>query len=333
MAARLQVAPAVPAPDLIDLRRLSSSHLDPLLHEEIREWRTALDWDFGKSADLVRRFLDLRALSGCALVSAGETVGYSYFVVEDHKGLIGDLYVRPAWRTVENEHRLLSSVLEGVVTGSQVRRVESQLMMLLPGVTRLVPGADFLYAHERNFMLLDFDAALPLPEIPARCRILTERWSDHHQESAAQLIAEAYTGHIDSEINDQYRTVSGARRFLYNIVQYPGCGTFFRPASWVSFDLDQGCLGGVALASIVGPESGHITQICVAPQLRGTGLGYHLLRQSLVTLEQHGCRRISLTVTSANYDAIRLYERVGFRTIRRFSAYVWEGFGSRSTHL
>jgi len=334
MAARLEVAPAVPAPDLIDLRRLSSTHLDPLLQEETREWQAALDWDFGKSADLVRRFLDLRALSGCALVTAGETVGYSYFVVEEHKGLIGDLYVRPAWRTVENETRLLNSVLEGVVTGSQVRRVESQLMMLLPCVPRTVPGTEFLTAYERNFMLLDFAAAPILADRPARTRIHTEKWSDHHQESAAQLIASAYTGHIDSHINDQYRSVSGARRFLYNIVQYPGCGTFFRSASCVSFDIDHGYLSGLSLASIVGPESGHITQICVAPQVRGTGVGYQLLRQSLITLKEHGCRRVSLTVTGANREAVDLYQRIGFRTLRKFSAYVWEGFGgARHPHL
>ena len=334
MAARLEVAPAVPAPDLIDLRRLSSSHLDSLLQDETREWQTALDWDFGKSADLVRRFLDLRALSGCALMNAGETVGYSYFVVEEQKGLIGDLYVRPAWRTVENEGRLLNSVLEGVVTGSQVRRVESQLMMLLPGVPRTLPGSDFLTIYERNFMLLDLDAT-PLPgDRPARCRIHTEKWSDHQQESAAQLIAAAYTGHIDSHINDQYRSVPGARRFLYNIVQYPGCGTFFRSASYVAFDLDHGNLAGLSLASLVGPESGHITQICVAPQVRGTGVGYDLLRHSLSTLKEHGCRRVSLTVTAANQEAVDLYQQIGFRTIRKFSAYVWEGFGNaRYPHI
>lgn len=329
MAARLEVAPAVPAPDLIDLRRLSSSHLEPLLADETREWRTALDWDFGKSADLVRRFVDLRALSGCALMEADETVGYSYFVVEEHKGLIGDLYVRPAWRTVENENRLLTSVLEGVVTGSQVRRVESQLMMLLPGVPRAVPGSEFLTAYERNFMLIDLDA-VPLPaDRAARCRIHTERWSDHHQESAAQLIASAYTGHIDSHINDQYRSVPGARRFLYNIVQYPGCGTFFRPGSYAASELDHGWLCGLSLASIVGPESGHITQICVSPQVRGTGVGYELLRHSLLALKEHGSRRVSLTVTAANREAVELYQRIGFRTLRKFSAYVWEGFAQR----
>src|SRR4029077_11795663 len=123
MAARIEPAPAVRTPDLVDLRKLSSAHLTTLLEEETREWNEARDWDFSKSADLVRRFVDLRALSGCALMDEGEAVGYSYFVLEERKGLVGDLYVRRPFRTVENENRLLTALLERLVTGSQVQRV------------------------------------------------------------------------------------------------------------------------------------------------------------------------------------------------------------------
>lgn len=118
----------------------------------------------------------------------------------------------------------------------------------------------------------------------------------------------------------------GARRFLYNIVQYPGCGAFYRLASYAAFEAVSGQLCGISLASLVAPNCGHITQICVVPSVRGTGIGYELLRQSLTTLRDAGCVSASLTVTAANEDAVLLYERVGFRTIRRFSAFVWEGF-------
>jgi ribosomal protein S18 acetylase RimI-like enzyme len=329
MAARLEPAPAVRTPDLVDLRKLSSSHLEKLLEEETGEWNEALDWDFRKSADLVRRFVDLKALSGCALVEHGEAIGYSYFVLEEHKGLIGDLYVRRMYRGVETENRLLYGVLEGLVTGSQVRRIEAQLMMILPETKRTLPGSGFLSTYERKFMLLDLGAAPSLAERPGRHRVHVEKWSDHHHDGAAQLIAAAYAGHIDSRINDQYRSVEGARRFLYNIVQYPGCGTFFRPASYVAFDLERGWLCGLALTSLVGPEAGHITQICVSPEVRGSGVGYELLRRSLVTLKEHGCRKVSLTVTAANREAVELYERMSFSLIRQFSAYVWEGFTRR----
>src|SRR5271170_6717865 len=110
MAAALQ-----PGLDMCDLRRITAADLDPLLREETEFWRTTLDWDFERSADLVRKFVDLRSLSGAALVNSSGVVGYAYSVIEEHKGLIGDLYVRQEYRTPDNEYRLLSHVLEEVV--------------------------------------------------------------------------------------------------------------------------------------------------------------------------------------------------------------------------
>jgi ribosomal protein S18 acetylase RimI-like enzyme len=109
-------------------------------------------------------------------------------------------------------------------------------------------------------------------------------------------------------------------------VQYPGCGAFYRPASVVAFEGVTGRVCGISLASLLTPETGHLTQICVSPSVRGTGIGHELMRQSLVALREMGCTSASLTVTAANEDAVALYERVGFETIRRFPAFVWEGF-------
>lgn len=83
---------------------------------------------------------------------------------------------------------------------------------------------------------------------------------------------------------------------------------------------------GVALASFVGDGSGHLTQICVAPDVRGTGIGYELIRQSISALNDRGAVRVSLTVTSANRHAANLYRRMGFQVLRRFPAIVWDGF-------
>ena len=189
-----------------------------------------------------------------------------------------------------------------------------------------MPAGGFFKAYGRNFMRIPLELVAPLRPVPPADNIYFAPWEDWHQESAAQLIPDAYRGHIDSRINDQYDTVGGARRFLYNIIQYPGCGSFFKPASNVALERETGKLCGLSLCSLVAEETGHITQICVAGSHRGTGLGYELLRQSLVGLHKAGCRSATLTVTSANRDAVGLYERVGFETIRRFRAFVWEGF-------
>jgi ribosomal protein S18 acetylase RimI-like enzyme len=314
------------APRLMDLRQLRSYDMHALLAEETAAWRRALDWDFAGSAELVRRFLDMRALTGYALIAANSVVGYTYYVCEDRKGLIGDLYVLESYRTLANEDLLLSTVVDALAAAPWVRRIESQLMMLGSPFNRTLPLANKARLYPRSFMEIDMAQAASLPAAKRTARVAYDAWNERRQDEAAQVIAAAYRGHVDSDINDQYRSPSGARRFLLNIVQYPGCGVFLQPCSFVALDQDTGRLCGLCLASVVSPDVGHITQICVNPEFRGLSVGYELLRRSLQALANRGCRKTSLTVTTANDSAIRLYESIGFRARTAFAAYVWEGF-------
>src|SRR5579863_7450596 len=98
--------------EIVPLRHLVGRELDPTLLVETIEWQRDLDWDFARSADLVRQFTDTRSLAGFALIDRSEVVGYGYSVVEDHKGLIGDVYIRPAWRDGATEARLFGAILD-----------------------------------------------------------------------------------------------------------------------------------------------------------------------------------------------------------------------------
>ena len=314
------------APEIVDLRQLQAGDLDPLLKEETDVWRRMLDWDFQSSAGLVRRFVGLKSLNGHAMMVNRQPVGYCYFVAEERKGLVGDLFINERHCSPENETRLLSAVINSLVRYSSIRRIESQLMMMRYPRRMPPPYADHLEIHERNFMVMDLDQSLSLPPGRAASKIDVLGWRERYQEDVSRLIASAYRGHVDSDINDQYRSVSGARKFLLNIIQFPGCGSFFPPASWLAWQQDTRSLCGVSLASLVSPTTGHITQLCVNPAVKGGGVGYELLRSSLRTLAEYGCHKVTLTVTSTNRDAIRLYEKVGFRTLRQFSAMVWDGF-------
>jgi ribosomal protein S18 acetylase RimI-like enzyme len=319
-----------PLKRVVELRHLRGGDLDMLLEEETEVWRETLDWDFRGSAGLVRRFLEMQALNGYALLINGYPVGYCYYVAEERKGLIGDLYVMKDYLSVENEERLLTTVVEGLMKMQYIRRIESQLMMLRTGAAMNLPERRFLRAHARNFMEIESGVAARLREGHPTQPVWFDSWSERKQDEAATLIATAYRGHVDSEINDQYRSPAGARRFLMNIVQYPGCGAFFQPASYVAVDPGTGRLSGICLASLVHADVGHVTQVCVSGTGRGTGVGYELIRRSLESLARHGCKKVTLTVTAANTEAIALYERMGFRKTRNFSAYVWEGFGAGS---
>jgi ribosomal protein S18 acetylase RimI-like enzyme len=318
-----------PLSRIVDLRHLRPGDLDPLLDEETKVWNDSLDWDFRASASLVRRFLDMQALNGYALVMNGHPVGYCYFVSEEKKGLIGDLYVMTDFVTVESEQRLLTAVVDNLIKTPYVQRIESQLMMLRNGPRIAPPHRAHLHVYSRTFMEVELRHAARLPERRAKHAVLIDGWTERKQDEAATLIAAAYQGHIDAEINDQYRSPSGARRFLTNIIQYPGCGSFFQPASFVAMDQETGKLCGICLSSLVHSDVGHVTQVCVSKAVRGQGVGYQLIRRSLDAMARYGCRKTSLTVTSANQEAIDLYERMGFHKSRHFTAYVWEGFSRR----
>ncbi len=323
MAARFDRPVPLPVP-LVDLRDLQPSHLDALLQEESREWLSELDWDFEPSANLVRRFIAMRGLMGFALPGRGISSlgGYAYYVADEGKGLVGGLYLSRPYRTMENENLLLTAVLDALWKTPALHRVEAQLMMLDSPFDREVPYASRYRPHPRMFLEVPLAHIVTLP--PRDPVVTIAPWADNRRADAARLIASSYAGHIDSQINDQYRSPGGARRFLTNIVEYPGCGAFFTPASFVAVLPNGQGLAGMSLASMVAPGIGHITQACVAPTHRGTGLGYELLRRSLVTLAAHGCHKVSLTVTTANKEAASLYRRMGFVNRRDFAAYVWE---------
>jgi ribosomal protein S18 acetylase RimI-like enzyme len=139
------------------------------------------------------------------------------------------------------------------------------------------------------------------------------------------VITTAYRGHIDSEINDQYRTLSGSLRFLNNIVRFPGCGTFDPESSFVAVHKHAHTLVGLILCSRVRNDVGHVTQICVLPEYRRHGTGEALLGATTANLRQRNFSLLSLTVTEANDRAVELYKHLGFETKRVFDAFMWEG--------
>ncbi len=311
--------------EVVELPQLNVTDLDPLLNEEIGVWQRRFAWDFRSSADLLRRFLQIHSLNGYALRADREIIGYAYYVVEGHKGLIGDFYVRPDRSGPSDELTLLGALVQGLILISGLRRIESQLMLLRTPLP-LVPFSKYLTRHDRFFMEIDRASALRLKPVTSNFHARFFPWAERNQEEIAHLVAAAYKGHVDSEINDQYRSIAGARHFLTNIIKFPGCGNFSPPASVVALDERTGRVCGASLASIVSPNSGHITQLCVLPAIRGARLGYELLRQSLFRLADLGCTSISLTVTCSNVDAVRLYQSIGFRIVSTFPALVWEGF-------
>ncbi len=113
-------------------------------------------------------------------------------------------------------------------------------------------------------------------------------------------------------------------RFLNNIVHYAGCGTFSPQASYVVVERESRELAALVLGSRVSGQSGHLTQVCVHPAFRRRGLARMLLAQAAFSFMRLGATEISLTVTEANSEAIKLYSDEGYVCAHSFDAAVWQ---------
>jgi len=286
--------------------------LRPLLEGESRVWSRLLSWDYRGSAEMILRYVDAKILPGYAAVERGQVFGYSFFVYEGSKGVIGDLYVGskngvPGEKEHEVEIRLLTHVIETLQRSPGIHRVEAQLLVHESGAVTHPFLQEGFRRYPRLFMTVPIARSDSAPEIQLPPEIEIRPWTEQDYQGAAVVITGAYRGHVDSEINDQYRTISGSVRFLNNIVRFPGCGLFDSEASFVAVQRRSKSMIGLILCSRVKHDVGHITQVCVLPEFRGHRIGERLMAASGQSLRRRNFTSLSLTVTQANHGAVALY--------------------------
>ena len=316
------------AVEILDLRHFSSADLRSLLNEEVETWGSLLSWDYRSSAEMILRYVDAKILPGYAAVERGNIVGYSFFVYEGSKGVVGDLFVSPRR---SDAHQIKLQMAEHMVETLQqspgIHRVEAQLLTHPTGDLAAPFASSGFQRYRRLFLALWLGGAdaphistMPMPQ-----EVHIRRWADHDYQPAAGVITAAYRLHIDSEINDQYRTNAGSTRFLNNIVRFPGCGVFDADSSFVALHRPSNALLGLILCSRVKDDVGHVTQVCLVPECRRQGIGKNLIACAWNSLRKRNFSLLSLTVTEANHRAVDLYRQLGFVEMRVFDAFVWEG--------
>lgn len=310
--------------EILDLRHFSASSLRPVLDAESRVWSEQLHWDYRSSADLLLQYLDSHMLPGYVAIENGRVCGYAFCVYEDRKAIIGDAFSFSEQAT-EVEGQLLQHLVELLQHSPGIDRIECQLLLHKHGLhTEFFRHAGFK-VFKRLFMELDLASFTPLEPRPALAEGFSlHTWRDNDFHAAGYLIADAYNGHLDAFINDQYRSVSGSLRFLHNIVRFPGCGLFDTQSSRSITRTADGSLAGILLCSRVREDVGHVTQVCVARNVRHLGMGALLMDECAENLRNRGFRGLTLTVTEENQHAIELYRRVGFVEKHSFDAMVWD---------
>jgi ribosomal protein S18 acetylase RimI-like enzyme len=316
--------------EVLDLRHFNARQLRPLLAQEADVWEKRLRWEYRSATELLLQYLESRILPGFVALDRGRICGFSFCVYEGHKAVIGDIYSALTEQApLSITHILARHLIELLEASPDVHRIEAQLLLFDEGVlppvfaSVLSRGVE-MQVYPRLFLELEIPRSLtagirPLPPELELCR-----WSAAFYQPTAELIQAAYTGHLDSSINDQYRTLAGSERFLHNIIRFPGCGVFDPQSSFVLRERRSNSPVGVILCSRVASDTAHITQLCLAPGSRGHRLGDTLLRIAMRHLAAHGYRFITLTVSEGNVPAVHLYQAAGFRTRQRFDAMVFE---------
>jgi ribosomal protein S18 acetylase RimI-like enzyme len=311
--------------EILDLRHFSARQLRPLLETESRLWEQRLRWNYQSSTELLLQYLDSRILPGFVALDRGRICGFTFCVYESQKAVVGDAFAiasDPA-QMLQITQSLLQQLLQLLQHSPGIQRVESQLLLYDAGsIDEPFLAAGFTM-YPRLFMEYDLTASHQTTrssDLPAHIELLS--WSGDHYQAAAELIHESYIGHIDARINDQYCSLHGSLRFLHNIVRFPGCGVFDPEASWVLRDKRNGALIGMLLCSRVANDVAHITQLCVATAYRRQRLGIALLEHCVHHLTRTGFAAITLTVTEANQQAVKLYQDAGFFIRHRFEAMV-----------
>ncbi len=314
--------------EILDLRHFGSSDLRPLLNQEVDSWGNQLCWDYRSSAEMILRYVDAKILPGYAAVERGNIVGYSFFVYEGSKGVMGDLFVSPRRLDARQiESQMAEHVIETLQQSPGIHRIEAQLLTHAAGHLAVGFAAAGFQRYRRLFLSLALSGrdAPQFPPLPMPADVQVRRWMEQDYQPAASVITAAYRGHIDSEINDQYRTHAGSIRFLNNIVRFPGCGVFDAQSSFSAIHRPTNSLIGLILCSRVKDDVGHVTQVCLLHEYRGQKIGENLIACCANSLRSRQFNQLSLTVTEMNRRAVDLYRRMGFEEKSVFDAYVWEG--------
>ena len=309
----------------------------PVLDAEGELWSKRLHWDYRASARLLMQYLDNHLLPGYAALESGQVTGYAFCVYEETKAVIGDVFALPGLNPEaaglvdgapeparEIEGTLLRHLFETLLNSPNVDRIESQLLLHPSGTHAAIFRKSGFEIYRRHFMVRKLAGHWSRPRVDLPAELELRSWRDEDLNAAARLIATAYSGHPDSLINDQYRSVHGSLRFLHNIVRYSGCGVFSAQVSHVVVERSNHELAALVLGSRVSPQSGHITQLCVHPSYRRHGLARMLLSVAAAHFVRQGVSEISLTVTEANSKAIELYKSEGYDCTHVFDAAVWE---------
>jgi len=156
------------------------------------------------------------------------------------------------------------------------------------------------------------------PALPADY-VLCE-WDPDLLEEHAMVKHKSFQFEIDSTVFACFSKLQGCRRLMHDIVVRDG---FLPAATWLTGYETQDS-NGVKSTEYCGTIQGicdrngygMVQNIGVCPLHRGRSIGANLIYKALQGFQAAGIEKATLEVTSQNTGALRLYEKLGWQTVK-----------------
>ncbi len=306
---------------VVDLSCVRPYELRSMWDREVRLWRERFDWDVTTAMSALERAVDRGGLVGKAIRCDGVTAAYAYYVVEGDRGVISGLRVSSGFRDSEIGRMMLHAILEDFYR-RRVRRIETQFVCFdAPWLAECFEAEGF-QTFWRDFLRRTVSRGKP--NAVSSSRVLLLPWTAWNLSEMAALMERAHRGGADAEMNELYRTSSGCRLLLNNIVRQRGCGKALAEVSTVAREPSTDAAAGFAIVTEIAKGHGHLAQVAVDPTFQQQGVGGLLLRNTLDRFASIGIRTLSLMVSRDNDRALRLYRTLGFESTYRFPVFSLE---------
>jgi mycothiol synthase len=155
----------------------------------------------------------------------------------------------------------------------------------------------------------------PPIELPADYRLVP--WHSSLVEAHGEVKYHSFRDEIDAQVFPCLGEYEGCCKLMDEIQQREG---FIPESTWLAEYVGAGQAKAEYCGTIqaVRTQKGRasIQNIGVVPLHRGRGIGSALILAALLGFEVLAIPRVCLEVTSENEGAVRLYRKLGFRTVR-----------------
>jgi GNAT superfamily N-acetyltransferase len=142
-------------------------------------------------------------------------------------------------------------------------------------------------------------------------------WSDDLVRDHAEVKFLSFRDELDAQVFPCLAELASCMRLMEEIRERDG---FVPEATWLAQYVGAGpnrvesC--GTIQAIRISRARANIQNIGVTPHHRGRGVAAALITTAISGLQHVGVTRVALEVTAVNDTAVRLYRRLGFRTVK-----------------